>query len=53
MKNAGPGEVPGLRSNTVLPLEPVILTNGALPLMVMTGSLKFPGERLSVLALRD
>jgi hypothetical protein len=53
MEKAGPDEELRLQSNTVLPLEPVMVTNGTLPLMITPDSLKYPVERYSVLALRD
>ena len=53
MEKAGPDEELRLQSNTVLPFEPVMLTNGTLALMITLDSLKSPVERYSVLALRD
>ena len=50
---AGPDEALRLQSITVLPREPVIFTNGMLPLMVTLDSTKVPAERYTTVAFRD
>ena len=51
--NAGPDEKLRLQSITVLPLKPVMLKNGTLPLIVMLDSLKIPAESDTILAFFD
>jgi hypothetical protein len=53
MEKIGPDDEDRVQSNTVVPFEPVMLTNGTLPLMITLDSLKYPVERYTVFAFRD